>query len=157
MKRLIAAILASALSSLTFAGETWKRDTYESGESVYHSNNLLGVVTAARLLVGERGVGFIYLSPNSAGFSHTFCFISIDDKPEEKCEIDFTNWPLIKFPRGLANRIADAKILKLRLRICEPAGYCSFAYDGGDTKQLVWEWDEPLSKNFPDFKPYPLK
>lgn len=157
MKR-ITALLCFALLSLTaIAGESWKKDVYESGESVYYSNNMLGLTTSARLLIGERGVGMFYSSGMGAHFSHTFCFISVDDASFEKCEIELTNGFVLKNSRALANQIAKAKKASLKLRICEPQGYCSFAVDGGESKEISWEWNEPLTTTFPDFKPYKVK
>lgn len=154
----IATLLCFALLSLTaLAGETWKRDTYESGESLYYSHNTLGVVTAAQLLVGENGVALSYFTGYEVAFSNKFCFISIDNQSDEKCDVSIGRRVVIKNSRELANRIANAKTAKFKLRMCKPAGFCDFANDGGSTEEISWEWDEPLSTKFPDFKPYELK
>lgn len=159
MKRLLVGLVTLCLSAWAVAGETWKRNLYESGESVYYSNNLISLVSNPHLIISERGVGLLYLpGMTSQGLSRSFCFIQVDDKPEEKCEIDFTFSPLLKHSTALANQISNANKAKIRLRSCAPqAIFCDYAVDGGSSIEINWEWDEPLTTTFPDFKPYKVK
>ncbi len=162
MKRLLVGFVTLCLSAYAVAGETWKRNLYESGESVYYSSNLINLLsnTNPHLIVSERGVGLIYApTVTSNGISRNYCFIQVDDKLEEKCEIDFSFSPILKNSRVLANQIATAKKVKLKLRACAPSTtiFCDFAIDGGFSTEVIWEWDEPLSTTFPDFKPFPVK
>lgn len=159
MKRLLVGFVTLCLSAYAVAGETWKRNLYESGESVYYSSNLINLLTNPYLIVSERGVGLTYLpGVPSHGLSRSFCFTQVDDRPEEKCEIDFTFSPILKNSKALANQIANASKVKIRLRSCAPqAIFCDYAVDGGSSIEINWEWDEPLSTKFPDFKPYEVK
>lgn len=114
----IAALLCLALLSLNaIAGESWKRDIYESGESVYYSHNTLGVVTAAQLLVGENGVALSYFTGYEVAFSNKLCLISIDNQPDDKCDVSIGRRVVLNNSRELANRIANAKTTKFKLRI----------------------------------------
>lgn len=157
MKRILVGFITLCLCAWAVAGETWKRDTYESGESLYYSHNTLGVVTAAQLLVGENGVALSYFTGYEVAFSNKLCLISIDNQPDEKCDVSIGRRVVLKNSRELANRIANAKTARFKLKMCKPAGFCDFAIDGGSTEEISWEWDEPLSAKFPDFKPYELK
>lgn len=156
MLRKIAIGLAFGFSLVSgvSAGETWRKETFESGEVVYHS----GFWNAfnSQLLIGERGVALAYMSPNGKTSTLHVCAISIDGAPEEKCEFESKTFQMFKKPADLANRLANAKTAKLKVRVCG-TGACFYALNGGTTEEISWEWDEPLSTTFPDFKPYPLK
>lgn len=143
-----------SLISGASAGETWRKETFESGEVVYHS----GFWNAfnSQLLIGERGVALAYMSPNGKTSTLQVCAISIDGAPEEKCEFESKTFQMFKKPADLANRLANAKTAKLKVRVCG-TGACFYALNGGTTEEISWEWDEPLSTTFPDFKPYKVK
>lgn len=157
MIRKIAIGLAVTLGflSASYGGETWRKETYDSGESVYYSGYWGGFNTL--FLIGERGVGLVYMSANGAYFSRNYCRISIDNQPAEPCEIDFSHGFTFRNSTVMANRLANAKKATLTLKICKGTGPCFFALDGGTLQDISWEWDEPLSTTFPDFKPYPVK
>lgn len=155
MKKIAVAIGLAIYAFAASAGETWSKETYESGETVYAS----GYVGAFNTLfvIGERGVAILY--PNASGktISEGSCSISIDGRPAEVCTLELgSRYLMIKNPKNLANNLANAKRAQLKVRICK-GWICAFALNGGTTEEINWEWDEPLSTTFPDFKPYPVK
>lgn len=156
MLRKITIGLAFAFGFTSFAssGETWRKETFESGEIVYHS----GYWNAfnSQILIGERGVALAYMSPNGKASTLQVCTLSIDGAPEEKCEFESKTFQMFKNPTDLANRLANAKTLKLKVRVCG-TGACFYAINGGKTEEINWEWNEPLLTTFPDFNPYKLK
>lgn len=152
MKKTVVGLLLSICAITALAGETWRKETYESGETAYASGYMASFNTF--FLVGERGVSVVFTSPTGKSMVDGDCKISIDDQPEEPCQR--TNGIFTK-PSNIANRLAAAKKAKLKARICDNSPICRWAITGGKFEEISWEWDEPLSTTFPDFKPYPVK
>lgn len=152
----IAALLCFALLSMTAnAGESWKREIFDSGEAAFksHKSGGSGMFSFQVLMLGERGV-FIAYGSASRVMTLGLCKFSIDDAPYESCEFDKLS---IANSRGIANRLANANRFKFTARVCDFDPLCPFAVQGGVVEEFVWEFDEPLSATFPDFKPYKVK
>lgn len=154
MKKLFGTLLLLGFAVNALAGETWRKETFESGEIVYHSGYWNGF--NSQLVLSERGVGFANMSTTGKFTATGFCMISLNGEPEEKCELVPDNLRMFVTGTNLYNRIADAKSVKLKVRFCRP-GACLYAVNGGTADEVSWEWDEPLSTTFSDFKPYPVK
>lgn len=156
MKKITAIICLALLSLTANAGETWRKETYESGESLYISGYTGAFNTL--FLVGENGVGIIYRSASAKSLANGIASISINGSAEVPIEIEQTPGSIyeIRNSLGLANALANATTAKLKIRVCDWSA-CKFAKQGGKLQEIIWEWDEPLSTTFPDFKPYPMK
>lgn len=156
----IAAFLGFVLFNATAdAGDTWKVETFESGESVYLSSDW-GVFNRM-FLIGERGISILYATNTYKSLAGGDCLISFDNSVDQPCELflnDRMSWSF-KDPARILSHLANSKKVILKGRVCEnktPA--CRYAIKGGSFETInTWEWDEPLSTTFPDFKTYKVK
>ena len=156
---MIAFCFGHALASSVEGGEeVWQRETYKSGESVYYSGVWGGFNT--NLLVGERGVGLVFLTMGEPKVLQGKYPFTIDDDAPIFVEVvrdDRIAATYFRDSRSIANRLANATKAKLEVRICGNRGPCYFSVNGGDTEVITWHWKEPLTKTFPDFEPLKLK
>lgn len=152
MKKLLTALLFCGLTLNSLAGETWRKESYDNGEVAYASGWWGNFNTI--FLIGLKGVGIEFSSPTGRSIKDGDCMIAIDDKPADPCKIVDD---LFTRPGDLANRLAHAKKATLKVRICNNSPICRWTVAGGNLEEISWEWDEPLTTTFPDFKPYPVK
>lgn len=152
MKKIAALFCLALLGASADAGEVWRREIFESGEIAYGSGYMGAFNT--NFLMGERGVSVMYTSATGKSLVDGECKISIDDLPVEEC---MRVKGIFTQPSNIANRLANAKKVKLKIRICDNSSMCRWAIAGGKFEEISWEWDEPLSTTFPDFKSYPVK
>lgn len=152
MKRIAVALSLVFFAVNGIAGETWRKETFESGETAYASGYMASFNTF--FLIGERGLSVVFTSPTGKSMVDGDCKISIDDQPEEPC-VRVSG--IFTKPDNIGNRLANAKKVMLTARICDNSPICRWAITGGKFEKISWEWDEPLSTTFPDFKPYPVK
>lgn len=155
MKNFVTLLCLALVTITANAGESWMREVFASGEAAYKSHKAGGggVFSYQVLMLGERGISVSYGSATRS-ITTGVCRFSIDDAPYESCEFDKLS---IANSKGIANRVATAKKFKFTGRICDFDPLCQFAIQGGVVEEFVWEFDEPLNKAFPEFKPYEVK
>jgi hypothetical protein len=148
MKSLILIAITLFFPTYAIAGDDWSERNNKAGETIYKSGY------EQVLLVGARGVGFMYSLPSAVDLMGEEVVLRIDDGSQEKFKTVkiVANTILISPSPEVVKRIANAKRVELSYRMC-PANIdgCTFSYFGGTTKSK-WEFETTLAEQFKGYQ-----
>lgn len=145
--RVLSLIVLFGVSSLSaHAFDSWK-DKEFSGETVYYSG------VDYELLLGKRGVGLGYPSPYANTLFEEPVTLKIDGNPPKQFQVKqlAATTLLIIGDDALRLQIANAKRVEATFKRCPLSSICAFS-SSGFNKPIVWEFEQPLSEQFKDYK-----